>query len=209
MMKVLHLIASPNGERSTSISISQKFLVTLQNKYPDLELEILNVFDIPVLYAAGATMPAKWAPMTGQEVTDVQKAEFQPLVDYVNQFLGADIIVISSPMWNFGVPYALKYYIDTIVQPGFTFKYTERGPVGLIPGGKKVVVVSSRGGDYSEGSPFAQADFQAPYLSTIFGFLGISDVNFVFAQPLDMGPEPREAALAKAKEEAISLANAI
>ena len=208
-MKVLHVIATPNGERSTSMSVSNEFLGSLQGKHADLTIETINLFETQLPPAGGALMAAKWAPITGQEVTDEQKAEFKPIVDIVNQFLAADLVVITSPMWNFGVPYVLKHYIDTIVQPGHTFKYTESGPVGIVPEGKKAVIIASRGGDYSAGGPYEQADFQAPYLRAILGFLGVTDVNFVIAQPLDMGPEPREAALAKAKEEVNSLADSI
>jgi FMN-dependent NADH-azoreductase len=115
--------------------------------------------------------------------------------------LSADIYLISSPMWNFGISYALKYYIDSIIQPGYLYKYNDQGqPVGLIHG-KKMICVTSRGGDYSEKSPFHAYDFQEPYLRAIFGFVGITDMHFINAQPMDITPELREAAIAVAIEE--------
>jgi FMN-dependent NADH-azoreductase len=100
----------------------------------------------------------------------------------------------------------LKYYIDSIIQPGYLFKYTDQGqPVGLVCG-KKMICVTSRGGDYSKKSPFHAYDFQEPYLRAIFGFVGITDMYFINAQPMDITPQLRESAIAAAIEDARSLA---
>jgi FMN-dependent NADH-azoreductase len=109
-------------------------------------------------------------------------------------------------MWNFGVPYALKYYIDAIVQPNYLFRYNEQGqPEGLVKG-KKMVCVTSRGGDYSENSPFRPYDFLEPYLRAIFGWIGITDVEFINAQPMDFTLEIRQSAIKLAIENAKTLA---
>ena len=109
-------------------------------------------------------------------------------------------------MWNLSIPYALKYYIDCIVQPGYSFRYDEAGHVVPLVLGKKMVVASSRGSDYSAGGPMHAFDFQEPYLRAIFGFIGITDVEFVSAQPMDASPALRDAALAVAAEQARVLA---
>ncbi len=109
-------------------------------------------------------------------------------------------------MWNFSIPYALKYYIDAIVQPGYLFKYTAEGqPVGLC-GGKKMVFITARGGDYSAGGPMHSLDHQEPYLRAIFGFVGVTDLHFIHAQPTDISPELRRAATASAASAAQDLA---
>jgi FMN-dependent NADH-azoreductase len=105
-------------------------------------------------------------------------------------------------MWNFSIPYVLKNYIDIIVQPKFLFQYTDKGPEGLAKN-KKMVICTSRGGDYSPESPFHPYDFQEPYLRAIFGFVGISEIKFINAQPMDAGGEEIRAAKL---EEAIALA---
>jgi FMN-dependent NADH-azoreductase len=116
------------------------------------------------------------------------------------------VYLISTPMWNFSIPYALKYYIDAIVQPGYMFKYNEQGqPIPLVLG-KTMVCVTSRGGDYSENSPLRQFDFVEPYLRTVFGFVGIYDMHFINAQPMDMSRAVREAAIERAINEARTLA---
>lgn len=105
-------------------------------------------------------------------------------------------------MWNFSVPFVLKHYIDVIMQPKYLFRYTEAGPEGLVKG-KKMVVVTSRGGDYGPDSPVRAYDHQEPYLRTIFGLAGITDITFVNAQPMDaMGPEVARERLEAAKEKA-------
>ena len=111
--------------------------------------------------------------------------------------MAAGLLVIGAPMYNFGVPSQLKAWIDRVAVAGRTFKYTETGPVGLA-GGKKVYVVSARGGVYSNEQG-QQMDFQEDYLKTVLGFLGITDVSFVRAEGVAMGPDAKAAALAAAE----------
>ncbi|HNV72499.1 MAG TPA: NAD(P)H-dependent oxidoreductase, partial [Candidatus Ozemobacteraceae bacterium] len=130
----------------------------------------------------------KYRLLSGKELDDETRPAWAPIEAHIKRFLAADIIVISTPMWNFGMPYVLKHYIDVIVQPRYLFKYTENGPVGLA-GGRKVIVVTTRGGDYSEG-PAKAFDQLEPSLRVVLGFIGISDPIFINAQPmLGSGPE--------------------
>lgn len=117
--------------------------------------------------------------------------------DVLEEFLAADTIVVGAPMYNFGIPSSLKAWIDRLAIPGRTFRYTENGPEGLA-GGRKVVIVSARGGLYSEGTPYAAADFQEPYLRQVFGFFGIDDVEIVRAEGVNLGPQQRADAIAAA-----------
>jgi FMN-dependent NADH-azoreductase len=104
--------------------------------------------------------------------------------------------VIGAPMYNFSVPTTLRAWFDHVLRAGETFRYTEQGPQGLLPG-KRVIVVESRGGLYSEGAG-AASDFQEPYLRHLLGFMGLTDVTFVRAEKLGFGPEARAAAIAAA-----------
>jgi FMN-dependent NADH-azoreductase len=122
-------------------------------------------------------------------------------------FLAADVIVIGAPMYNFGIPSQLKAWIDRIAVPGKTFRYTETGPEGLA-GGKKVIVASTRGGIYSADAPAAVMDFQEPYLRTVFGFFGITDLEFVRAEGMGLGPEPKALAIERALQSIDGLARA-
>lgn len=117
----------------------------------------------------------------------------------LDEFLAADVVVIGAPMYNFSIPSNLKAWIDRVAVAGKTFAYTEAGPVGLATG-KKAVVISTRGGLYSEG-PAAGMDHQESYLKTVLGFLGVTDVEFVRAERLSFGPEVRAQSVADARAE--------
>lgn len=117
--------------------------------------------------------------------------------EVLDEFLAADTIVIGAPMYNFSIPSNLKAWIDRVAVAGKTFRYTENGPEGLARG-KQVVVVSTRGGAYAEG-PAAAMDHQESYLKTVFGFLGVEDVEFVRAERLGFGPEVRAQSIADAR----------
>ena len=109
-------------------------------------------------------------------------------------------------MWNLSIPYALKYYIDCVVQPGYTFRYNSMGYPEPMVLGKKMVVASTRGSDYSPGGPMHAYDFVEPYLRAIFGFIGITDIELITGQPMHGSPEQRDVALAGAIEHARTLA---
>lgn len=117
--------------------------------------------------------------------------------ELIAELRAADTIVIGAPMYNFGVPTSLRSWFDHVLRAGETFSYSAAGPKGLL-GGKRVIVVESRGGLYSEG-PAMAIDFQEPYLKHLFGFVGITDVTFVRAEKIGYGPEARDAALTQAK----------
>lgn len=118
--------------------------------------------------------------------------------ELVDELIDADVIVIGAPMHNFGISSSLKAWIDHVVRAGRTFNYTDTGPKGHLTG-KKVFVVTARGGDYSEGSFMAAMDHQAPYLRTVLGFIGLDDVTFIHAQGLARGDESRDQVIVDAK----------
>ena len=185
--------------------VATAFLESLHAKYADLSVDTINLFtgDLPAV--AGDNIETKYSLMTLQPIDKRHKESWKQIELLIEHFLAADIYLISTPMWNFSIPYALKYYIDSIIQPGYLYKYNEQGqPVGLVHN-KKMICVTSRGGDYSEKSPSHSYDFQEPYLRAIFGFVGITDMHFINAQPMDITPELREAAIAAAIAEAHSV----
>jgi FMN-dependent NADH-azoreductase len=150
-------------------------------------------------------MAAHLAAAQGAPVDDALKADVAMGQVALEEFLAADIVVIGAPMYNLGVPSQLKAWIDRISVAGKTFRYGEHGPVGLC-GGKKLVIASSRGGVYSAGSPAANFDHQETYLKAAFGLLGITDITFIRAEGVAMGPQARSEAIASAKKETAALA---
>lgn len=204
-MKVLHVIASPRGEMSRTLQIARAYIDALKEKNAGLEVDELDLYKAGLPDITGDGANATYMALGGLEMEGAIKSYREIATEYAESFLSYDQVVVSSPMWNFSLPYKLKQYIDIIVQPGIMFTYTETGPVGLATG-KKVVCITSRGGDYSEGSPISVYDFQETYLKAIFGFCGIYDVSFVNAQPLDFDPSKTKELVDQAKAAAVALA---
>lgn len=207
-MKLLHIIASPRGERSRTLSISNEFLKSLITKHPDLSVTSLDLSkeSLPVL--TGETADSKYALMGGGSLTGQAKTNWAVIAGIASAFLEYDYYLISSPMWNFTIPYQLKHYIDVIMQPGILFRFTEQGVEGLAKN-KKMFCITTRGNDYSQGSYMNQFDFQEPYLRSIFGMAGITDVTFINAQPMDITLDIANANLDKAFEDTKVMAQAI
>ncbi|MFA6079421.1 MAG: NAD(P)H-dependent oxidoreductase [Candidatus Omnitrophota bacterium] len=188
MKRLLHIIATPRGELSRTLKISGVFLKELKKKYPDCSIDELNVSTEALPSLTVQVVEGKYALLGGRDLTGKLKDAWKGVEDHIARFLAADIYLISTPMWNFGIPYTLKQYIDVIVQPKYLFRYTEKGVEGLAKN-KKMVVVATRGGDYSPGSPMHSYDLQEPYIRTVFSFVGISDITFIKAEPMDISPE--------------------
>jgi FMN-dependent NADH-azoreductase len=144
----------------------------------------LTTANVAGVRAIGATEPE----LVARALSDKLIAELR----------AADTVVIGAPMYNFSIATGLRAWFDYVLRPGETFKYSEAGPQGLVTG-KRVIVVESRGGLYSEG-PAQALDFQEPYLRTLLGFIGLTDVTFIHAEKLGFGPDAREAALTAAKQ---------
>ncbi len=192
---ILHIDSSPMGEKSVSKKLTQKVVETLTREHPDSRLISHDFGTSPLPHLDPLVLSAFFTPPAQQSQAQSDAIKVSDLM--TDEVLAADVLVIGAPMWNLSIPSALKAWIDHIVRAGKTFKYGPSGAEGLIPKGKKVIVVSSRGGVYTEG-PTKAYDFQETYLRTIFSFMGITDVSFVRAEGVSMGDE----ALAKALLEA-------
>ncbi len=208
MKTLLHIIATPRLEESRTLAVSREFLKVFTAKHPACAVKELNLFQetLPAITAERAA--GKYVLLTGGELDGALRESWNEIVHHIERFLEADVILISTPMWNFSIPYVLKQYIDIICQPRYLFHYTADGPEGLVLN-RKMVVITSRGGDYSEQAAQAM-DLQEPYLRTIFGFIGINDSTFIHAQPMDaMGPEMREQRLREAMDQAARAAETV
>lgn len=204
-MKLLHIIASPRGEKSRALSISREFLDDFGKRHPDTEVETLDLFNVDLPPVSGGIVDAKYTLIGGGDLNETSQESWEQITSFADHFLSFDVYLITTPMWNFGVPYRLKHYIDVIMQAGYCFQFTENGAEGLA-GDKKMICITSRGSDYGPDSPIHSLDYQEPYLRAIFGFAGIQDITFVNAEPLDFAPDITKAKIDEAKEKAKQLA---
>jgi FMN-dependent NADH-azoreductase len=200
MTTLLQINASINNGNGESSRLANQFVAAFHNSHPKATVVVRDV-------AAAEPVPHLNAEQFGAFITkpEVRSAAQHAVVAYsdtlINELKQADIIVLGLPMYNFGVPSQLKAYFDHIARLGVTFEYTEKGPVGKLTG-KKVYVFAARGGVY-EGTPM---DTQTSYVRDFLRFLGMSDVEFIYAEGLHMSPQSKQAALAKAEAEIARLA---
>ena len=198
MTKLLHIDASILGSNSVSRQLTAQIVDSWKAAYPGTDVSYLDLaVDTPSHLSAeslGFRMPAG---SDLSKLSDVQKRENAISEALVSQLLAADVVVIGAPMYNFTVPSQLKAWIDRVAQVNRTFKYTDKGPVGLATG-KTVIVASTRGGAYSTSDAGNAMEHQESFLKTVFGFMGITDVRIVRAEGLAMGEAAKAAALATA-----------
>lgn len=192
-MKLLHIDSSALGGNSVSRELTRRIVAQWRAAHPHAKVEHLDLAADAPNHLNVDSLGFRLG-VNADGLTDVQRRENELSEKLVSQFLAADVVVIGAPMYNFSVPTQLKAWIDRIAQAGRTFKYTDKGPVGLA-GGKTVIVASSRGGMYSANPALASLDHQESYLKTVFGFFGITDVQFVRAEGVAMGDDAKKSAL--------------
>jgi FMN-dependent NADH-azoreductase len=194
MKTALIVTSSANGDASVSNGLATTLADRLRESDPGLHIVLRDVGANPVPHLTADTVAAiKGVPASATELAarDLSDA-------LVAELAAADILVIASPMYNFGMSSTLKAWFDHVVRVGVTVRYGENGPEGLLTG-KKAVVIESRGGLYSQG-PGAAMDAQEAHIRTLLGFMGITDLTFVRAEKLGYGQEAAEAAVAEAIE---------
>lgn len=205
MSKLLCIESSPRKARSKSIAVAQAFLERYTADHPNDEVETIDLWDRNLPEFDGYTIDAKYQVLHGQDFDANQQKAWQAVVDLCDEFKAADKYLISLPMWNFGIPYKLKHYIDLITQPGQTFSFSpETGYSGLVTG-KPIAVVYARGGAY--GSDEAKGmDLQKGYMDLLLGFIGFTSVHSIFVEPTLASPDEVAKTQAAAVERAQALA---
>jgi FMN-dependent NADH-azoreductase len=188
--RILHVIASPKGPESSSTQIANAFLDECRRLDPDTDVSVLDLWgdDLPPFGRDAAI--AKLAPLVGESLSPAQELAWIRVTDVIADFASYDKIVISTPMWNFSVPYALKHYIDLLVQPGITFGLNDAFEhVGLLAD-RPVQLILTRSSAFAEGSP---EDFQLSYLRHVLEFIGLEDVRALLAEGTTLPAEARAA----------------
>jgi FMN-dependent NADH-azoreductase len=191
MKTLLQLNSSLFAANGQSSQLSDRFVAAWQDANPDGQVVVRDLAKNPVPHLDGDRFGAFLSK------AEDRTAQQQTVVDFsdalIEELRNADVVVLGLPMYNFGIPSQLKAYFDHIARAGVTFRYTDKGPVGLLTG-KKVYVMATRGGMYA-GTP---RDSQTAYVRDFLAFIGITDVEFVYAEGLNMGAESKDAALANA-----------
>ncbi|MFC3562879.1 FMN-dependent NADH-azoreductase [Pedobacter jamesrossensis] len=192
-MKILHIISSPRGEASFSIKLGTAIVEKLKASNPDSHLTVHDLTRSPFPHLEEVHLNSFFTPAESR--TAEQAEAIQHSNNAIAELKAAEVIVIGVPMYNFGIHSTLKAWIDHIARAGQTFKYTENGPVGLVEG-KKVYLAISTGGVYSQGE-MKSYDFTEPYLKTVLGFLGMTDVSVFRVEGINV-PSIQAGALDKA-----------
>lgn len=201
MNKVLYIQASPRKARSRSIQAADAFVEAYRQNHPEDSVEVMNLFETNLPHFDGPAVEAKYVILHGREHTAEQRRIWRDVEKVIEHFKDADQYVFAVPMWNFGIPWRLKQYIDLLVQPGYTFRVGENGYEGLVTG-KPAIVFYARGGRYSDDQASVY-DQQKPYFEQILRFMGFEKIHSVVVEPtLAEGPEKAKEVLEQALIEA-------
>lgn len=199
MAQLLHLDASPRGERSHSRQLGAEFIEAWKRLHPGDTIVYRDVGHLPTPHV---TEPWVVGAFTPQETWPPEAQATMRLSDaLVDEFLAADRCVFDVPMHNFSVPSTFKAYVDQIVRVGRTFSPDGKGLVA----GRKLLFITARGGSYPPGSPMQAFDCQEPWLRTIFGFIGVTDIRFIHAEGMNLGDDIRVESLQNARKKIAEL----
>jgi FMN-dependent NADH-azoreductase len=183
IMKLMHINASTRGPGSQSLAVADRLIEEIGSNTPSLEIDRFDLHDGTLPAFDGQAVGAKMALFTGDEATADERRAWQGIKAVFDRFAAADVYVFSVPLWNNGVPYILKQFIDVVTQPGWAFGFDpETGYSGLLTGKRAFVVHAS--GVFHEGiAPGFGADFATPYLADWLRFIGVGDVDHIHVAP--------------------------
>ncbi|UWQ79662.1 NAD(P)H-dependent oxidoreductase [Leisingera sp. S132] len=207
MTKLLFIKASPRGGESKSAALANAYLARLQDRTPDLEVDVLDLSAAPLPDFDGNKVAAKMSVITGQDHDAAQRTAWDEITSMAQRFISADIYLIATPMWNGSIPYKFKQYIDLIHQPGLLWGLDpETGYFGLLEGKRAVLALTS--GAYGPGmpSPAFGVDHQSAYLKFWLNQAGVEDIAELRFQPTLLTADP-EAGFQAAAAEAEKLAS--
>ena len=210
---LLHVIASPGGEASHTVAAAAELLAAYRERHPEHLVRTVNVWDLEMPEFDATMIAAKFAVLRTQAASDAQKAQWARAVAISRAFNEADRFVFSLPMWNYGVPYRLKHYIDIVTLPGQNWSWSRAEGYQPLLRDKRAVLVCSSAGDFSEAAasarPGAYSDFQKPFMRQWLRFVGVEVVGEVDVAPTLTDPQRlvqvKQAAGAQARRAATRL----
>jgi FMN-dependent NADH-azoreductase len=197
MKNILFVQISPRGLESYSQQVAQSIVDEFKKRDPGTQVVVRDLARNPPPHVGSAFVSGLWIP--SEKRTKLQAIALAHSDALIDELAAADVVVLAVPMYNFGLPSTLKAWIDHVVRGGRTFAYSKNGPEGLLKG-KRAILVLARGGVYSEG-PAKPLDFQEPYLRSILGFIGITDIEVVRVEGISVSAIGAEKAMASAMEQ--------
>jgi FMN-dependent NADH-azoreductase len=212
MAIVLDVYSLPRAERSRTRKLRDAFFNAYLAKHPDtsrIELDLARDYDkLPAFDEWD--VQTKFEMAYGDGILDGEMAaRWDALIRQTDKLHGANLVVVTCPMWNFSIPWHMKRWIDCVVQPRLTFEFSGGAFRGLLAG-RAGVILTTRDGAYGPGTPGAALDFEVPYLKTVLGFMGLDPIHTVIAEPMALaGPEVMKVALAKGIEQAAELGGSL
>jgi FMN-dependent NADH-azoreductase len=209
MNRLLYIGASPRKERSRSAMVADRFLARLKERYPALSVERLDVFDIDLPAFDQDAVAGRYHLLAGNAVDPEQADAWLDLKKWTDQFLSFDSYLIATPMWNFGIPYRLKQYIDIMTQPGLTFRNDSDGNVEGLAQGRRAIIVAASAMPFGSLPEIDGLDFQLAYLKAWLGFIGVTDIGAVRVAGTFGPDDVVAAAMAQAFTDADRLADAM
>lgn len=199
MTTLLQIKTSVFSDNGNSSKLANDFVAEWQKRHPDGRVVVRDLGKNPVAHLSAERVQAFFTPP--EQRSAEQQAHAGASDELIDEIKAADVVVLGLPLYNFGVPSTLKAYFDHLARAGVTFRYTASGPEGLI-GDRKTYIFAARGGLY-RGTP---ADTQTPFVTTFLNFIGIRDIEFVYAEGLNLGEDQKRESLARAEQEIERLA---
>ena len=203
--RLLHVEASPRRQRSASLQVASAFLEGWRRRFPEAAVDVLNVWTTQLPPFDGDALDAKYAGLEGRERSPQQEEAWRQIGALAERFRQASVVLLSVPMWNFGIPYRLKHLIDVISQKDVLFTFDERGLNGLLRE-RKAVVVDSRGVGLGPDFPREELDYQQRYMTAWLRMIGITDISHIEVEKTLMGADADHASRAEACARAAALA---
>lgn len=186
--RLLHIDASPRAERSRSRAVADTFLAAMAERSDAPEVERLDVWNAALPDLGSGMIEGRYDLIAGKAVPPEQAAAWEDIRGHADRFLSYDAYLISTPMWNFGLPYALKHFIDVVTQPGMAFSNDREGNVTGHAAGRKAMVIAASAMPIVSGGELAHFDFQLRYLESWLGFIGVTDIHTLRVAPT-YGPD--------------------
>jgi FMN-dependent NADH-azoreductase len=205
-MRVLHIEASPRRERSGSSRIAAEFLKQVSGLNAELEVDHLDVWAEVLPEFDGAALDARYARLAGKPWNSDQQEAWDRIVAMVERVDRADAILVSTPMWNLGIPYRLKHFIDLVTQPGLSFRFEQGAGFTPLLRARPVAAIVTSSGDFSTGESYGRPDLVGVYMQAAFRFIGLDNMNVVRVAPTVGPSEGIEAGEAQARTQLALLA---